>query len=357
MLLVGWAVLFAACDPPPRAACDAHPPAGELGSVCGFDHPEDLEVVRSAGLVLATGMRPGAGLFAVEVAALDDPVPRPWRIWPDAALPGGGLPPRGDRACPGPPDPDAFFSHGLGLQSSAAGEPVHVAVVNHGGRESVELFDLVGAGREARMRWRGCVPFVAGQMANDVAIAPDGELVVSNFIPDGPGIVQFANMKGMAFGLTTGDVYAWRGERGWSVVPGTRARGPNGLTLSPDGERIFYAENGAGNVIRVPRAGIAEGVDREAADVGWAVDNVTWAEGGRILGILHVGGIASLVQSCLLDWAITEIDPDALTSRVLLVHHGDVLCDATSAIRVGDVILVGSMSETRIGLLRGVPAR
>jgi hypothetical protein len=109
-------------------------------------------------------------------------------------------------------------------------------------------------------------------------------------------------------------------------------------------------------VIRVPRAGLAPGSPRPTADVGWAVDNVSWVEGGVLLGVLHLGGLGSLFQSCLLDWAIVEVDPEALTSRILHEHHGEVLCGATSAIRVrdgeGDAILVGSMSETRIGILR-----
>src|SRR5574341_91843 len=84
--LTRWIVplaLLPACRPPLRSSCNPAPLQGELGTICGFDHPEDLTVIDSAQLLLASGMRPGAGLWAMALDQLTQPTPEVWRIWPD----------------------------------------------------------------------------------------------------------------------------------------------------------------------------------------------------------------------------------------------------------------------------------
>jgi hypothetical protein len=51
-------------------------------------------------------------------------------------------------------------------------------------------------------------------------------------------------------------------------------------------------------------------------------------------------------------WSAWEIDPETLEARELLDHESEVLCGATSALRVGGRMLIGSMNETRIGVWR-----
>jgi hypothetical protein len=54
-------------------------------------------------------------------------------------------------------------------------------------------------------------------------------------------------------------------------------------------------------------------------------------------------------------WAIVEADPATRSARRIFSHDGTTLCGATSALRLGDRIYVGSMNETRIGVLRAPP--
>ena len=184
-------------------------------------------------------------------------------------------------------------------------------------------------------------------MGNDVAIAPDGEIVVTKFIPFREGIALRYQALRASVGFESGEVLAWRRDRGWRAVAGTRGAGPNGLVLSADGELVYFAENGRRRVGRVPRAGGAP----EFATVASNVDNIAWAD-GRLLAVVHKGGVRALFQACLMHWAIWEIDPESLESHEILDHRGEVLCGATSAAKVGDRYVIGSMNETRVGVWR-----
>jgi hypothetical protein len=144
---------------------------------------------------------------------------------------------------------------------------------------------------------------------------------------------------------------AWRRGCGWRRLAGTRGAGPNGLVLSPDGERVFFAENGSQRVVRVPRAGASGEQPAAFAPLPSNVDNVSWND-GRIFAVVHKGGASALFQACLMHWAVWEIDPETLEGREVLDHRGEVLCGATSAVRVAGRMLIGSMNETRIGVWR-----
>ena len=346
-------VLLLACAPPDRPPCDPTPEPGALGSICGFDHPEDLELVAGAKVVLASGLQPGAGLWAIAVEDLRRPDPRPWRIWPAAATESGVAGDGGDPSCTEPPDPMQLIAHGLSARPDPQTGSVTVAVVNHGGREAIEFFELRGTGRSAALAWRGCVPLPPDAMGNDVAIAPDGEVVVTKFIPYREGIVRKLQALRASVGFESGEVLAWSRGRGWRAVAGTRGAGPNGLVLSADGELVYFAENGRRRIVRVPRAGASAERPAAFAELVSNVDNIGW-DGGRLLAVVHKGGARALFQACLMNWALWEVDPESLEAREILDHRGEVLCGATSAARVGDQILIGSMNELRIGVWRPV---
>ncbi len=348
------------CSPPPRPPCNPDPPPGVLGTICGFDRPEDILVLPEANLMVTSGMGEGVGLYAL---ALDDATsaePQPWRIWPDSeGAEGAGAPNRaeeatheaiGDPACSEPPDPALFYSHGLGDSPRGLLGPRRIAAVNHGGREAIELFELEGRGREARLRWRGCVELPAEVFGNDVDIAADGTIVVTHMVPRSEGLLFRFYLLASSVGLETGEVLTWQRERGWRAVPGSAGAGPNGLTLSPDDRTIYFADNGRQRVSRLPLSGLPEGESPDVVVLGSNVDNITWTEGGTILAIVHTGGAETLFQDCLLEWALFEIDPKTLEAQELLQHDGGTLCGATSAQRVEDRIYIGTMNETRLGV-------
>ena len=281
------AALLPACAPPARPACDATPEPGALGSICGFDHPEDLELVAGAGLVLASGLEPGAGLWAIAVEDLARPDPRPWRIWPaERAPPETGRRTRRPRRARCRRSPGAFMAHGLTTRTDPASGAATVAVVGHGEREAIELFESAGRAvpPPSLARLRSAPAGRHGQRRRDRAGWRDRRDEVHPVIE---GIALRYQALRASVGFESGEVLAWRRDRGWRAVAGTRGAGPNGLVLSADGELIYFAENGRHRIVRVPRAGGSP----EFAVVASNVDNVGWAD-GRLLAVVHKGGAA-----------------------------------------------------------------
>src|SRR5690606_2046722 len=137
-----------------------------IATVCGFRSPEDLAWVPDAAVLVVGEMSLFGGGGAL--AALEPRVDaEPRRLWPTGAAtdfapdPGSGNP-----ACT-PPDPAAFAPHGVTVDGARG-----LAVVNHGGRESIELFRLEGIGDATRAVWRGCVELPPGRAGNDLVVLP-----------------------------------------------------------------------------------------------------------------------------------------------------------------------------------------
>src|SRR5688572_13190181 len=147
LALVAASVLFVhplhaqapATSPSAAAAADksACAPAAGLTFICGLQNPEDVVHVPGTRWLVASGMAPGAGLTLVDTQAKT--VRKLYA--PNTASA------RADRTrfanCPGPLDPKQAVLHGLALRPAAGGRYT-VYATNHGGRESVEVFELTG---------------------------------------------------------------------------------------------------------------------------------------------------------------------------------------------------------------------
>ncbi|MEI9889356.1 MAG: hypothetical protein WDN45_00760 [Caulobacteraceae bacterium] len=75
--------------------------------------------------------------------------------------------------CPGAPDLTKLSTHGLDVRGR--GSNVTVYAINHGGRESVEVFNLDA--RKGTAEWVGCVVAPEGTSANSVVGLPDKSIV------------------------------------------------------------------------------------------------------------------------------------------------------------------------------------
>lgn len=337
-------VLAAACGGAPRGPCSQAQP---LGSVCGFENPEDVAYASGANLLLVSQFRIfGTGGW---LAGLVPGASTPRRLWPldgtgaaataanrDAAV--------GDPSCP-PPDAATFHPHGIFVD--ARGD---LYVVNHGGRDSFEVFAIEGAGEAARLAWRGCVVLPEGASGNDVAVGPEGDVVVSNYASSVSSLLD--NVK-IGFGWTTGDVLRWRRDAGWSHVPGTAASAANGVALSPDGRTLFYAETGGARVVRIG----LDGSGRAEVAVPGGPDNLSWTQQGTLYLASHTSSAAFLGcmigKACRSPWVLLEIDPQSLRVDDVLTHDGDVVGAVASAQQVGDLVYLGAVFGDRIGVWRG----
>jgi DNA-binding beta-propeller fold protein YncE len=282
----------------------------------------------------------------------------PRRLWPtdDPARDRGVGVPAGDPSCTEPPAASAFAPHGLASAPTETPSVVRIAVVGHG-REAVELFDLAGNGDSATLAWRGCVPLPPHTVGNDVSLAADGAIVVSNYMPARAGWHSLFYTLKSGLGWNTGDVMEWHRGSGWRHLAGTAAPGPNGVFVSPDGATVLAAETGSGLVSRVPRAGVSPGSTAEHVKIGGNPDNLSLSPRGTIFVVTHTDGAAFLLcvfgrLPCRTGWSLFEIDPATLRATLLLHHDGSAVGAVASAAEYEGWVYFGSVFDDRIGVWR-----
>jgi hypothetical protein len=327
----------------PITSCD---PIGAATPLCGFQNPEDLALLPDERHVLVSeygdaGARPGrislldlaSGEHETLFAGGEPTAPGPWGA-PD---------------CDGPPS-TAFSPHGIHLSKRADGL-LQLLVVQHGDRESVEMFEVLPAENTWQLAWRGCAISPDGSF-NDVVALPEGGFLVTRIGPGGRFGMIFAFAKASAFGGDTGWVYAWSRETGFSEVPGTRAPAPNGIELSADGEKIFLNATLASEVRRIDRRTGA--VEARAAVP--QPDNSTWTSDGRLLVASLRGEMRQVMGcsgieggSCPAPFAIVALDPNTMeTQTVYEGGPGTPSGAGTVGLEVDGALLIGTFSGDRI---------
>ncbi|MEP0202858.1 MAG: SMP-30/gluconolactonase/LRE family protein [Halioglobus sp.] len=325
--------------PAASASCDT---IDGIESICSLVAPEDVVRSPSPQHLLFGQMAAPGGLFALDTrndAVLNLTSPGALQVETQAGW--------GDPACVEPPS--EWLLHGLDSTARPDGR-WQLLAVNHGGRESVEFFEIESTqAGDLRAIWRGCVEPPGDSSLNDVAALPDGGFVVSQptSASAGMGTLLLALM-----GIDSGFVYRWRPDLGFSEQPGTQGRFPNGVTVSPDGSTLYMNEYIAG---RLRVIDIASGEQLGEVEID-KPDNSNWSQNGMLLVASHKAGIlevaGSLEQSneepSLLPFAIVEVNPKTLKTRELVARDGPPMGAGTAAIDVGSLLYVGSYVGDRI---------
>ena len=136
--LLTLAFLALTAMPSINAQSPACVPSNGLNFICGLQKPEDLVLIPGTRWLIASGMDQGAGLHLIDTGAK--------RAQPLYASDTRARPDRNRFAsCPGPLDARQAVLHGLSLRPAQAGHYTLYAT-NHGGRESIEAFDIDGRG-------------------------------------------------------------------------------------------------------------------------------------------------------------------------------------------------------------------
>jgi hypothetical protein len=344
------ALLTAALFAVTPAAAEDCASDSQLDYVCGPEKPEDLLAIPGTPWLIASGFAPGAGLKLVDTRT------RTYTPWfaatPDQLAPDRGAFP----GCPGPLDPRLFNARGLSLRRIGGGW--RLLVVNHGGRESIEAFDVVPTAAEPKLVWRGCLPMPAGQVGNSVASFADGTVLVTVLTRPGTTIADFVA------GRTTGGVWEHRpGAAAFRLLPGTELPGNNGLEVDPDQRRFYVVAFGWHAVLVFDRRDTRTPLGRiDAPD--FMPDNIHWS-GDRLLlagmrldepacGGLRpiVGGVADPML-CHRGWIVGELDLAA--GRVRTVAYGTPqpgFNGLSAATIVGDRLWLGSFQSSRLAIVR-----
>ena len=214
-----------------RAQAPSCEPVGEIRFVCGQDGPEDLVIVPGSPWLVASAYGARGGLFAINTKEASSA-----RLFPSATAT-DRLDRQNYASCPGPlqgEDREHFRTHGLYLQEGRRG--VHTLyAVHHGGRESVELFELDTRPTPMAIAWIGCVVAPDPIGLNAVVALPDGGFAATNFDPRQPPGGRGGFSSALTAGERNGEVWEWHPRTGWAKVPGSEAAGANGIEISPDG--------------------------------------------------------------------------------------------------------------------------
>jgi hypothetical protein len=307
-------------------------PAGDLHFVCGLINVEDFLPVEGGRWLVGSSYQAGSvGLYLINtVERTARPVILSIARVPDARY--GG--------CPAP-DLSKLSTHGLDVVPERAGSAT-VYAVNHGGRESVEVFHLEAA-RDAA-QWIGCVLMPPGANGNAVAALPaGGGFVVTKFM-DSRDRQDFQHLMA---GAVTGVVYRWTPGKGFSEVPGTRLPGDNGVVVSRDGKWAFVNAYGSNEIYRVPLSGKAKPT---SVKVDFHPDNLRWAPDGTLFDtgqFLEPRKPGDPVRPDA--WATVRLDPRTMAVTQLVKEPGrPAFGDATSAVQIGDTLWFCTFRGTRV---------
>ncbi len=323
---------------PPLMSCGVH---GDIEVLCGTRSPEDLELTPDGKYLIATqfvnlgrNATAGFGMALYDLAkktftkmAVTDEPDKSW----------------GDSACPGPID-DTLVSHGESLAKRSNGAWA-LYVVNHGGRQSIEMFELKPAASSGwALVWRGCE--VAAHDYNDVAILPDG-----GFVGTYPTALSSGGTGGPFGGEVTGYVVRWTPGKGESEIMNTRIRYPNGVVVSPDG-RFMYVNEFAGR--QVFKYDLKNEKVTGSVKVDFLPDNLTWTKKGRILAAGVKGARGDCPEGsgrpCIQGFGVAEIDPAKMQARAIFdsASHDPLIGGVSVALEVGNSIYLGAFQGDRL---------
>jgi len=322
--------------PPALVACGVH---GDIAVYCGARQPEDLELAPDGKFLIATEyIDQGRGGAAGGVPVLFDLAKKTFSRMSQTVQADKSW---GDSACPGPIG-EALVSHGSSLARRRDGRWA-LYLVNHGGRQSIEMFELAPSAGTWTLVWHGCE--VAEHDYNDVAILPDG-----GFVGTYPSGRSAGNGRGVA-GAPTGYVARWTPGKGESEVPGTRMRGPNGVVVCADGRYMYVNEFGA-RVVR--KYDLENGKEGDSVKVDFLPDNLTWTKQGRLLvaGVKGARGECpeGSGRACIDGFGVAEIDPSRMQARTIFDSaSADPLMSGVSvALEVDGSIYLGAFLGDRV---------
>jgi hypothetical protein len=322
-----------------RATVSAAEPCGH-DEICGLKNPEDMIRLKWSGWALVSRLgRDTQAQGGFSLVGLESRTSRV--LVPDVSKPPIAM----YSNCPRAPVASELITHGLDVRQTKRGA-MEVFAVNHGGRESIEVFDLFVNSRGASLTWKGCVMLPADISANAVAALPDG-LAVSSFGTSGDqGTAE------LLAGNPSGFVGRWTPKKGWVHVTGSEFGGDNGVTAAPDGSVLYVNDWNDGTLRIVP---LGKGVAPATIKLGnFHPDNVHSLADGKLLIAGQIGNARDIMAcakeaTCSVGSMIVVVDPKGqVVQSHLTVAPTSTFGAASTALRYGKDYWMCSFRGDRI---------
>jgi hypothetical protein len=304
--------------------------------VCGIEAVEDLVQLGDSRWLLGSGLgrpnRPGT-LVRIDTAAKQADVIFPVagaRLAHDA---------RRFADCAAPPDVTKFNAHGITLRPR--GREQELLVVNHGGREAIEFFDVALEGGKPALTWRGCVMMPADTSVNSLDSLPDGGFIATHFYSPSKGGIGAVFMREI-----TGGLLEWHPGGKVAEIPGTLLSGANGIAISQGGKVIHVAAWGTRDLVRFERGAT---LTKRTVALDFAADNLRWTREGKLLLAGQKFSARREGPATLDGWTVAEADPDTLAVKKIREVDGSApFQGVSSALEVGNDIWVGPFRGDRV---------
>jgi hypothetical protein len=322
----------------PAQSCEG---SGRLSYVCGPVNVEDMVRAPGTRWLIGSSMhvgrnipRGGPGLYLIDSEAK---TARP------AAIVLGPEPKDGPFAgCPAP-DLTILATHGLELRAGTGGRHTLYAV-NHGGRETIEVFQVDARSGPPTLTWTGCLILPANTWENSIAALPGGGLAMSKY-----AALDKLDAAPVLRGEITGTVYIWKPGAGFSELAGAQLSGNNGLLASADGKWLWVNDQGRGQIVRFALDGSQPPT---YAKVAFLPDNLRWAPDGTIVAagqIMSAGD--SLAQAH--GWGVARLDPQTMAVTPMMTEPGrPEFSNGTVALQVGKTLWIGTFRGDRIAYVQ-----
>jgi hypothetical protein len=322
-------------------------PVQSLSFICGVDRPEDLARLPGTRWLIASGFMEGAGLKLIDIES------HRMRPWYTGAVAQGRRDGSAYADCPSAPEPRLFNTRGLSLRSRGKGL-YSLYVVNHGGRESIEIFSVDATTDVPLLTWTGCIVLTEGLVANSVVSLPDETLLATVLTRPGTSMADYVE------GRATGGVYEWRpGIKGFRLIGGTELAGNNGIEASRDGKRLYVVAFGARSILEFSLADPSKPL-REVVAPGFMPDNIHW-DGDRLIaaGMQYdepaCGGTRKVIDGraedmyCHRGYVVAALAPQTMAFSVLAYGEPNpAFTGVSSAVLIGRELWLGSFRADRI---------
>jgi hypothetical protein len=338
------AAVSAAQQPSASGGCD---PVQGMRFICGVDRPEDLARLPGTRWLIASGFMDGAGLKLVDI---DAHTMRPWYT-------GDPVQHRRDESkyadCPAPPEPRVFNTRGLSLRARGKGL-YSLYAVNHGGRESIEIFAVDATTDVPSLMWTGCLVLTDGLVANSVVSLPDETILTTVLTRPGTTMADYVE------GRVTGGVYEWKpGAKGFRLIRGTEAAGNNGIEASRDGRKFYVIAFGTRSILEFSLADPSKPARRVVAP-GFMPDNLHWHNDRLIVAGMQYdepacGGTRKVIDGraedmyCHRGYVVALLDPETMAFSILAYGEPNpAFTGVSSAVLIGRELWLGSFRADRI---------
>lgn len=327
------------------ASADDKCSTADKKAICGVTNVEDFVAIDGTPWVIGSSL--GGGTGKTEPLYLFDT-----KAFTASAITAPAIAVHPDKAtypnCPGAPDFAHFASHGLDFHGAAGKGTLYV--VNHGGRESIEIFTVdTPAGSKPKLQWIGCAVVPSTVWPDGVTALPDGGFVATSLWD--PHDKQYLDKLSQA--KPEGGLIEWHSKQGWKEVGPSGMSGPNGIVSSTDGKTLYVNLWAEKKILKYDLQTKAS----KTVDVAMLPDNVRWSEDRKYI---LVGGQDDSVKAvidcfeskdvnCTTPFKIYKLDPATMQLMELVksgVYEG--MGAGTGGLQVGNDLWVSSFRSDRI---------